>query len=236
MGIRYFPNTDEFYQGGEAWLAARCGLLTASEMKLILTAKTLKAASNDKERAHLYELLAQRVMKYVEPGYDGANMIRGHDDEIVARGLYHKEIAPVEEMGFITNDKWGFTLGFSPDGLVGDDLFIECKSRKQKLQFETIIECVGKKLIPEEYLLQVQTGFLVSERSKCDFLSFSGGIGMPIIRAYPDPVVGNAIIEAAGAFEQRLAKKLAEYNEIIKSPTARFLKTERRKETEMYLS
>ena len=34
-------------QGSEEWHAARCGLLTASEMHLIVT-PTLKAASNEK--------------------------------------------------------------------------------------------------------------------------------------------------------------------------------------------
>ena len=58
--IRYFPDLE---QGSDAWLTARCGLLTASEMKLILT-PALKIANNDKVRSHLYELLAQRVTWY----------------------------------------------------------------------------------------------------------------------------------------------------------------------------
>src|SRR3546814_17561163 len=55
----------DLIQGSEEWLQARCGLLTASEMKLIVT-PTLKAANNDETRTHLYELLAQRVTGYVE--------------------------------------------------------------------------------------------------------------------------------------------------------------------------
>ena len=39
---------NDFIQGDEAWLQARCGLLTASEMKLILT-PTLKTADNHME-------------------------------------------------------------------------------------------------------------------------------------------------------------------------------------------
>src|SRR3990167_6843088 len=56
----------EMVQGSDEWAAVRCGLLTASEMHLIVT-PTLKPASNDKERGHLYELLAQRITRYVEP-------------------------------------------------------------------------------------------------------------------------------------------------------------------------
>jgi hypothetical protein len=224
----------ELIQGSDSWLSARCGLLTASEIKLIVT-PTLKIASNDKERAHLYELLAQRITKYVEPSYIGADMLRGYDDEIEARRIYHEKIAPVEEMGFITNDKWGFTLGFSPDGLVGDDGFLEGKSRRQKYQIETMVECVLEERIPVDYLLQEQTGHLVSERGWCDFISYSGGLPMVVIRVYPDEIVQDAIINAAGAFEKRLREKMEKYAEVLASK-ARMFPTERRVEKEMYLS
>jgi hypothetical protein len=227
--ITYYP---ELEQGSDEWLQTRCGLLTGSEMKLIVT-PTLKVASNDKERSHLYELLAQRITQYVEPHYVSDDMLRGHENEIEARILYEKHYAAVEQMGFVTNDKWGFTIGFSPDGLVGDDGFIECKSRRQKYQFETIIENVTGQTIPVDYLIQQQTGHAVLERGWCDFLSYSGGIPMPAIRVYPDPKVQNAIIEAAGAFEERLAKKMEQYYAILRT-NARLIPTERKIIQEMY--
>jgi len=208
--IRYFP---DLIQGSDEWLAARCGLLTASEMKLILT-PTLKIASNDKERAHLYELLAQRVTKHVEPHYVSDDMLRGQEDEIEARALYDQHYAPVKDMGFITNDRWGFTLGYSPDGLVGDDGGIECKSRRAKYQMQTIVENIGLdsgETIPDEFTLQCQTGLLVSERRWIDFISYSGGLPAAKIRVYPIEVVQNAIIKASEAFEKRLATALAVY-------------------------
>ena len=219
---------NDLVQGSDEWLAARCGLLTASEMKLILT-PTLKVASNDKERAHLYELLAQRVTGYVEPTYISEDMLRGHDDELEARHIYSKHFAPVTEVGFITNDRWGFTIGYSPDGLVGDDGLIECKSRRQKYQVQTIIEWV-EGIAPAEYLLQCQTGMLVAEREWCDLISYSGGLPMQPMRIHADPVVQDAIIEAATRFEQRLAEKLAIYEAAI----AGLIPTERRIEQEMF--
>ena len=117
MTITYHPDV---IQGGDEWLSMRLGLLTASEMRLILT-PTLKIARNDKERAHTFEILAQRLTDYVEPRYVGDDQIRGRDDEIEARAQYAKHYAPVQEIGFITNDRFGFTIGYSPDGLVGDD-------------------------------------------------------------------------------------------------------------------
>jgi hypothetical protein len=226
----------ELIQGSDEWLAARCGLLTASEMKLIIT-PTLKIASNDKERSHLYELLAQRIARYVEPSYVSDDMLRGQQDELDARDLYAKTYAPVEEVGFITNDKWGFTIGYSPDGLVGDDGLIECKGRKQKFQIETIIENIGSdhgETIPPDFMLQCQTGLLVSERSWIDFVSYSGGLPMATIRVFPIPAVQEAILDAAIAFEAKLSQKLAAYWSALASP-ARLVPTERRIIQEMYI-
>lgn len=221
----------DLIQGSEAWLECRCGLLTASEIKLIVT-PTLKPASNDKERSHLYELLAQRVTGYVEPHYISDDMLRGTVDEIEARSLYAEKNGPVQEVGFITNDIWGFTIGYSPDGLVGDDGLIECKSRRQKFQIETIIE----NDVPVEHVLQVQTGLLVSGRKWLDFISYSGGLPMLTVRVWPDPVVQAGIITAAAAFEERLAVKLMRYRGALESDDMRLIPTERRIEQEMFVS
>jgi len=219
-------------QGSTDWLAVRCGVLTASEMKLIMT-PSLKPASNDKERSHLYELLAQRITKHVEPHYIGDDMLRGHEDEVEAKIAYAEQYAPVEEVGFITNDKWGFTLGYSPDGLVGNDGLIEAKSRRQRFQIQTIIENVVEDTVPPEYGLQIQTGLMVSERKWCDFISYSGGLPMVTIRMFPIPQLQEAIIETASAFEARLAEKLERYRTTLAS-TARLIPTERRIEQEMF--
>jgi predicted phage-related endonuclease len=219
----------DLIQGSEEWLAARCGLLTASEMRLILT-PTLKPAANEKMRAHQWELMAQRITGHVEPCYVGDDMLRGQEDEIEARILYAKHYAPVEDMGFLTNDKWGFTLGYSPDGLVGADGAIECKSRRQRFQVETI---TGRAM-PVEYMMQIQTGLLVSEREWIDFVSYSGGLPMVTIRVYPDAKIQAAIIDAARQFEETMAALLDSYADTLASDL-RLIPTERRIEQEMHL-
>lgn len=219
---------NDLVQGSDEWLAARCGLLTASEMKLIVT-PTLKIASNEKERAHLWELMAQRITQYVEPHYVSDDMLRGQEDEVFARAAYSEHYAPVEEAGFITNNRWGFTIGYSPDGLVGDDGLIECKSRRQKYQIETI----ATNAMPVDYFIQCQTGMLVAERQWLDFVSYSAGLPMCVIRVHPDPAAQEAIVNAAGEFERRLAEKLALYEEAV--ATRKMVPTERRVEVDMYL-
>lgn len=207
------PTHHAVTQGTQEWLALRCGMLTASEMHLILT-PTLKQANNDKSRSHLYELLAQRITQYVEPHYISDDMLRGHDDEIRARELYAAEYTtdgPVTQVGFITNDRWGFTIGYSPDALVGSDGQLECKSRRQKYQVQTALEIGRGVTCPIDFLLQVQTGLLVTERKWCDFISYSGGLHMVVNRVVPDPVIQEGILSASKFFELKLAEEMREY-------------------------
>lgn len=227
MTIKYHKEVE---QGSDEWFAMRCGILTASEVKLIIT-PTLKVANNDKTRSHVYEIASQRITEYVEPTYVSDDMLRGHDEEILAREKYREEFAEgeVSEVGFITNDHilTGTTIGYSPDGIVGDDGLIECKSRKQKYQLETILS----KGMPDNSsincMLQIQTGLLVSERKWCDFISYSGGMPMFVHRVYPDKAVQAAIYEAAFIFEQKVREKISEYNNSLLDESLRMVETER---------
>lgn len=222
---------NDLLQGSDEWLAARCGLITASEMKLIVSPppkeetrvkkngepykqrEWMPVADDDGCRTHIYELAAQRLTKVVEPIFTSNDMLRGQIDEEEARALYSRKFAPVVECGFITNSKWGFTLGYSPDGLVGSDGAIECKSRRQKYQVQTIIEHLLNDTIPPEYLMQHQTGLLVSERSWIDFVSFAKGLPMAVIRVHPDDQIQAAILEAAEAAEAKIAGILHTFQE-----------------------
>lgn len=226
--IRYHNN---LIQGTDEWLAVRRGLITASEMKLIMT-PTGKAADNDKSRAHLWELLAQRITGRTEPQYISDDMLRGEEEESEARALYAEHYAPVTECGFVTNDQWGFSIGYSPDGLVGDDGLIEIKSRRQRFQVQTIVEKVPSDTIPDEYMLQIQTGLLVTGRAWCDFISFSNGMPMVTIRVEPRASVIESIIAAAIKFEASLADAMARYKAAMQSD-ARLIPTVYRERMEI---
>jgi len=222
---------EEMLQGSESWFKIRCGMLTASEMKLIITPSKLEFANNDKMRAHFYELMAQRITGYVEPSYVSEDMVRGKDDEVEAVNIYRDEYAETRIVGFVTNDKWGFTLGCSPDALVGDDGGIEAKGRRQKFQLETIL----KDEMPEEFMIQVQTSMLVTERPWWDFISFCGGLPMYTKRIYADEKVQTAIVAAATMFEAKMIEALEKYRNLAASGEMRLIPTERRKETEIFL-
>lgn len=220
--VSHITYHESVLQGSDEWFELRRGILTASEVKLILT-PTLKIANNDKTRAHLYELLAQRISGFVEPSYIGDDMLRGYEEEALARQHYEARYSKVREMGFVTNKRWGFVLGCSPDGLVGDDGMIEVKSRRQKFQVQTIIEDA----MPADYLLQVQTALLVTERQWCDFISYSGGHYMLVKRVLPDAAVRAAIVDAAAAFYDEMAAKERQYHLAVKGAGDRLTPTKR---------
>lgn len=240
--ITYHP---DLIQGSDEWLEARRGIITASEMHLLLTpppkdetrVKKNGAPYKQREwnpfadnadcRSHIYELAAQRISGHVEPCYISDDMLRGQEEELLARELYAKEFSPVTQVGFVTNDEWGFTLGYSPDGLVGEDGLIEAKSRRQKYQVETII---GGKM-PDEFALQVQTGLLVTRREWLDFISYSGGLPMFIVRVYPESRFQDAIIEAATKAEEQIAEKMFQY----KLASEAMIETPRTKREEMFV-
>lgn len=222
---------EELEQGSEQWHAARCGLITASELDRVMTPGTLKPANNDKTRQHVYELAAQRINQYVEPTYIGDNMLRGWADEIKAREKYSDFRAPVVEVGGMCREFETFKLWCSPDGLVGDDGGIEVKSRIQKHQLATI----ASNEVPQEHTLQVQANLMVSGRDWWDYVSYSGGMPMWIIRVYPDLKVQQAIIYACDAFEEKVQEVIKQYQSRLDAIGDSVILTEREIEQEVYL-
>lgn len=68
--------------------------------------------------------------------------------------------------------------------------------------------------MPDEYVLQVQTGLLVSGRAWCDFVSYSGGLPMIRVRVFPDQEMHAKILEAAEAAETRICSIVNEFKQL----------------------
>lgn len=220
----------ELEQGSDDWLQARCGLICSSDLNKILT-PTLKIADNDNTKKHAYHLAAERITSYVEPVYIGDNALKGMEGEQVARGLYEDNYSPVQEIGGMVRDFGRFKLWSSPDGLVWDDGGIEIKTRAAKYQVETI----STMTIPVEHRLQVQSALMVSGRDWWDYVSYSPGMPLCIIRAEPDPVMQAAIKSACESFEEKLQKVIDRYNAGLQSMKV-VIETERlEKDMEVYL-
>lgn len=222
-------------QGSDEWLAARRGILTASEMHLALT-PTLKVANNDKTRAHAFELAAQRVTDFTEPHFVSDDMLRGTEDEADALSIYMDKYEPTAKAcGFVTCDFHGFLIGYSPDCIVGDDGLAEAKSRRQKFQMQVISQQIetGAPWIPPEHVLQCQTGLLVTGRQWLDYISYCSGMPMVTIRVYPDAEMHEAIVEASEAFEDRVRGIVKRYLDARQS-LPRIVDTERKERLEIF--
>ncbi|GAB2970104.1 lambda exonuclease family protein [Nocardioides montaniterrae] len=198
-------------QRSEKWFELRRGIVTASVVGTLLT-PTLRIADNEKSRGLTASLVGERITAYTERGYVSFDMQRGIDDEPRAREVYAEHFAPVREVGFMVREESGWRLGYSPDGLVGDDGLIEVKSRKQRKQVETVLSESG---VPEENMAQLQAGLLVSGRKWCDYISFSGGMHLWVKRVYPDPDWQDAITAALIAFEKNAEAMTSTYLERV---------------------
>jgi len=204
MSLQVFNDLE---QGTDEWLAARCGIVTASVVGQLITPKTIKPAVNDTSRGLVATLAAERITGHVEQVFPNRDMERGTLDEPYARDLYSEHFAPAGEVGFMVRDDWGFKLGYSPDGLVGDDGLIEIKSRNQKKHLQTILADE----VPAENLAQCHAGLLVSGREWIDYTSYCGGMPLYVKRVYPDIRWHLAIKEAVEAFEEAAAQMIKNY-------------------------
>ena len=165
-------------------------------------------ADNDTSRALTASLVAERITGWVDPVYVNADMQRGNDIEPIARDLYSEKYAPVDELGFMVRVlPDGHRLGYSPDGLVGDDGLIEVKAPRAKTHLLTILS--GQ--MPKHHMAQVQAGLLVSGRQWCDFVSFYGGMRPFVKRVHPDPRWFEAITATVAKFETTAAEMQAKY-------------------------
>jgi putative phage-type endonuclease len=197
---------DDLMQGTDEWHDQRRGIVTASVVGKLLTA-TLRVADNLDSRGLTAVLVAERITGWTEMTFTNSDMMRGVLCEPIARDAYSKHHAPVTEVGFMRRDGDGWSLGCSPDGLVGDDGMIEIKSPRAKTHVRTILDDE----VPAQYVAQCQAALLVSGRDWLDFVSFSGGLPLFTKRVLPDPDWHTAITAACEQFELNATDMLADY-------------------------
>lgn len=204
MTLHQYP---DLIQGTDEWLDVRRGIVTASVVGRLITPATIKPANNPESRSLTMLLAAERITNWTDPIYVSDDMLRGTEDEPKARDLYSEHHAPVTETGFMVRDDWGYRIGYSPDGLVGDDGLIEVKSRRAKKHLQTILEDA----VPTENMAQLQCGLLVSGRAWCDYISYCGGMPLWVKRVHPDQKWQDAIVAAVAKFEQAVGVMTATY-------------------------
>lgn len=198
---------DQLEQGSDEWLQARCGIVTASVIGQLITPKTISLAKNDTVRSKLTDLSAERITGRVEVTFPTRDMQRGNLLEPFARDLYSTQVQPVHEVGFMRLDTDDYTLGYSPDGLVGDLGLIEIKSPRSKAHLRTILD----DQVPSQYMAQLQTGLFVSGRSWIDFISYVPGMPLYVKRIKPNPKWFEAITKAVTHAETCITENVNAY-------------------------
>lgn len=187
----------------------------------------IEVASNETSRALIATLAAERLAGFTEDTPMNGDMWRGVTAEPIARDLYAEHRAPVAEVGFMVEDRWGFRIGYSPDGLVGDDGLLEIKAPRSKTHLLTVLD----DKVPAYNMAQLQTGLLVSGRKWIDFMPYVGGMRLWTKRVYPDPAWHEAIVAAVANFETTAAEMVAAYEQATSDLPA----TERVIELEMVI-
>ena len=163
------------------WFKLRRGVPTASDFHRIVTAaKWEYAAGRD---SYIDDLIADKFCPWYGcvDDYVSAAMKNGSIMEPTARRFYEFDRnCDVKQVGFITTDDGRF--GCSPDGLVGDDGGLECKSPKHT----THVSWLRAGGVPTKHLAQCHGCLVVTGRDWWDFLSYAEGLPPLLVRVERD--------------------------------------------------
>jgi len=187
----------EMEQRSPEWLAARCGIPTASNFDKIITTK---GEPSKQAQKYLYQLAGERVTGFQEETYQNGAMQRGIEMEAEAIEFYElvKDVK-VQRVGICyPNEDKKFSC--SPDGLVGDKGLIEIKCP----MLATHVGYLLADDMPSDYFQQVQGQLLVTGREWCDFLSYSPGLKPLLIRVMRDEPFLKKLEAELAAFCQQL--------------------------------
>jgi predicted phage-related endonuclease len=184
-------------QGDAAWLAIKAAKLSGSRFRAALDLNKRTGAPNKPRRdlvADLRRELQTGVLTAVEPN---EYMAHGTRCEPIACALYAFTYdVDVQHAAWIPHPSLDY-VGFSPDGLIGDEGLIEIKSPALEPRHLRTVDS-GK--CPDDYLAQCQGGMWVTGRAWCDFVSFwEPTHDLCVVRVYRDEAFIQRLADACAA-------------------------------------
>ena len=196
----------EIEQGSADWLALRLGIVTCSELDCLLVNGKGPEGFGVQALTYMDQLIGERITgEAAELPFSTRATERGKEFELLARDLYQiREEVTVEEVAIILNHG----IGYSPDGLIGDNGLTEIKSKLPKFQVGVILS--GE--VPKEHVAQCQGGLYVSGREWIDFVSYWKGMPLFVKRMYRDE-----------AYITKLAERVTTFNELLEDRMAKVL-------------
>lgn len=205
-------------QGSDEWLAARLGIVTASELDSLIT-PLWKARTGDGVRNYLATKIAERWRGQPLTTYHGGSMEQGTLREDEAFAWYELEYdVTLRKVGFILTDEGQITMGCSPDGLIDGDGGLEIKCPSPHTHVRWLLE--GG--IPPEHRAQVYGGMLVARAPRWRFMSYCRGFPPLVVTVEPEQAIERAIEEAVEAFQTRLDEAWAVVEKYNGGPPAKF--------------
>lgn len=158
----------DIVQGSAEWLAARCGLVTASRIADVVAKDRTGKAWGVSRANYAAQLVCERLTGIVAESYTSPAMQWGTDHEAEARAAYQFEKQKrVELAGFVLHPSIAET-GASPDGLVGTDGLVQFKCPETKKH----IEYLRGAPIDGGYQKQMLWEMACTGRQWSDFVSF----------------------------------------------------------------
>lgn len=186
-------------QNSPEWHAARCGIVTASELHTVI-ASGKGGGESKTRRSYLMRLAGERITGEPAETYSNAHMARGHAMEPEARDFYalmsDAELTPI---GFILNDAVG--AGCSPDSLIGDNGVLEIKTKLPAL----LIDCLLDGVVPPENKAQLQGILWIAEREWIDLSIYWPKMPRFTKRVGRDETYISMLADKVGEFNLELA-------------------------------
>lgn len=154
-------------QGTAQWLDVKRGKISASRIAEVMD-YLKKGGEGASRRNYRAELLAERLTGRSEDHYVSPEMEWGTEFEPQARAAYEMaNDVMVEQVGFVLHPVFDFA-GSSPDGLVGNDGYVEFKCPKTT----THLKWMQVGVVPEEHQGQCLFNMRCEERNWSDFVSY----------------------------------------------------------------
>lgn len=156
-------------QGDADWLAVKAGKISGSRFGDVLALNKRNGTPNKPRRDLIANLRRELQTGVLTPMEVNEYMAHGTRCEPIACALYaFTRDADVRHEAWLPHPSLDY-VGFSPDGLVGDDGIIEIKSPALEPRH---LRTVNSGKCPDDYLAQCLGGLWVTGREWCDFVSF----------------------------------------------------------------
>lgn len=191
-------------QNSPQWIAARLGIVTASNFATVMASG--KGGAESKTRStYLRKLAGEIITGQPAESFTSAHIERGHAMEGEARDFYaFMSDAEPELVGFIRNgDKGG-----SPDSLIGTNGLLEIKTALPHI----LLEYLRMDKFPPEHMAQCQGNLWVSERDWLDIVIYWPNMKPLIKRIHRDEPYILKMSAAVREFNAELQELVAFHN------------------------